>query len=123
MLKKSFIWFTMANITSISCFFKFCTLPLFVVNDPHALYVKTGCFLCIFGINASPSNQNLLFVSFFFYYICINIIYHKVLKHYLKEFFSPRLLNNPLASCFLIHLFFFLKCYIHYNKLKPLFSH
>ena len=106
MLKTTFIWFVLINLSWISCFFKFFILSLFLENSPYALHVNLGCFKFISGINLSPANNSLFIISFILYFQNKVFIKGKSLR---ISIFTPfQLLNYPLVSCSLRNFEFLL---------------
>ena len=59
-------------------------------------------FKCILGINLSPTNKNLLIISFIYIHIQNKIL--PSIGILLNGVLTPNLLNNPFASCLLINL-------------------
>ena len=82
------------------------------INGPHALYVNPGCLEYISGVNLYPANKNFLTISF----ILISSNKTKPNKGILfKGAFVPKLFNNLIASCCLIHFDFLLSHTTHFN--------
>ena len=100
-------YYTTKYILNLSFFFNFFILSLFLVNEPQALYVNPGQFKCLSGIILFPAN---------IFFICSVILYFNIKEDpnkriWLKGVLTPKLLNNPLASCYL-RIFDFLPLHI-----------
>ena len=72
------------------------------ISNPEALNVNPNCLKCTPGKNLSPANTNLLTISFTYTL--------KTKEELIKEcdgfkgVFIPKLINNRLATCFLINI-------------------
>ena len=88
------------------------------VNSLQGLQVNpglsstVGCLKCILGINLSPTNKNLLFHLFYTFKNKIPTNIDVLLLSALQ----PKLLNNWLASSYLINLDFLLLQTTHAHK-------
>ena len=77
-----------------------------------------GCLKCISGINLSPTNKNVITISFII--ICIQNKISPSTGILLNGVLMPKLLNNPFASCFLINLDFLLPHITHFDIMTSL---
>ena len=106
----------MINTSWISSSFNLFILSLVLVNDPQALCVNSTCLKCISDLNAFKciaTNEKWFTISVSSY------LWNEISSNsriLLKGVPIPKLLNIPLASCFLINLYFLLSHITHFDK-------
>ena len=84
------------------------------MNVAQALYVNTGYFKCISGINLSPANKSLFTIAFILYFQNKVFIMGKSLR--ISTFIPVKLLNNPVTSFYLKNFDFLLFHAEHFEK-------
>ena len=90
----------------------FSILSLFLVNEPHVLYVNAGYFKCISDMKLSPTSKNL-FHNFIHFYTPENKTFKNGIL--LNGVLIPKLLNKFFASCSFRNLEFLNPYSIHFD--------
>ena len=109
MSKTIFVQFVLIDVCGVSRFFEyFCSFFVFVKGQHKVLYVNSGCFRCISGINLSPANKTLLFVVFIVF-----IFSEKIHNH---DFWISNHLNSLFFSCSSINLDFLLSDAVQFDR-------
>lgn len=94
-------------------YLKFCIPVLFFVNGQQPLYENSGCLICICGMKLSPAKKNVLIMFFIFTHLNKKSPNNGIL---LIKVLILNWLDNPLASCSLINLDFFVLHAAHFKE-------